>query len=89
MAIVNGLAFPIMFIGGLVIPDFVLPSYLRSFAKYYPLSMSIKAIRDMTIYNATPREALVEAWPAVLATIIVYLLGFMLFNKLIAQAAEE
>ena len=89
MAIVNGLAFPIMFIGGLVIPDFVLPPYLQGFAKYYPLSMTIKGIRDMTIYNATILGALRETTPAIIATIIVYLTGFIVFNKLLARAVEE
>ncbi len=89
VAIVNGLAFPIMFIGGLVIPDFVLPPYLQGFAKYYPLSMTIKGIRDMTIYNATILDVLKETTPAMIGTVIVYLTGFIVFNKLLARAVEE
>jgi len=89
MAIVNGLAFPIMFIGGLVIPDFALPAYLRKFAEYYPLSMTIKGIRDLTIYNATIQDTLRETTPAIIATTIIYAVGFIIFNKLLARAVEE
>jgi ABC-2 type transport system permease protein len=89
MAIVNGLAFPIMFIGGLVIPDFILPEYLRAFAKYYPLSRSINAIRKMLIYNTTPGEALAYALPALAATIITFIIGALIFNRLIAEAVES
>ena len=89
MAIVNGLAFPIMFLGGLVIPEFVLPSYLRSFADYYPLSQTIRAIRKMTIYNATPREAIMISMPSIIATIIIFIIGFLVYNRLLSIAAEE
>ncbi|MCE4601038.1 MAG: ABC transporter permease [Desulfurococcales archaeon] len=89
MVIVNAIAFPIMFIGGIVIPKFILPESLQVVADVYPLSREIEAIRRMTLYNYTPGEALAMAWPAIAGTIIVYAIGLAIFNKLLARAAEE
>ncbi len=89
MAIVNGIAFPVMFTGGIVIPDFVLPSYLKAFANVYPLSRVLKAVRQMLIYNHTPLQAVSYAAPAIAATVIVYALGALVFNRLVSKAVEE
>ncbi|MEB3756854.1 MAG: ABC transporter permease [Desulfurococcales archaeon] len=89
MAITNGIAFPIMFIGGLAIPAFVLPRTLQKFAETYPLSLTIEAIRGMTTYSRTPIWALEKSLPAIIATVIVYLLGVIVVNKLLTMAVEE
>lgn len=89
MAIVNMIAFPVMFLGGFTIPKFVLPASIRAFADIYPLSIAIEAIRDMLTYGKPPTTAITAAVPAIIATIIIYAVGLIVFNKLVARAAEE
>lgn len=89
MAIVNMIAFPVMFLGGFTVPKFLLPSGIQSFTDIYPLSIAIESIRDMLTYGETPLSALEASMPAILATIVVYTIGLVLFNRLVARAAEE
>jgi len=89
MAIVNMIAFPVMFLGGFTIPKFVLPAGIRAFADIYPLSIAIESIRDMLTYGRAPITAIMAAMPAIIATIVIYAIGLIIFNKLIARAAEE
>lgn len=89
MAIVNSIAFPIMFIGGLTVPTFVLPDVFKKFAEIYPLSLTIEAIRGMTTYSRTPIWAIEKSMPAIIATILVYIIGTLVMTRLLAKAAEE
>ncbi|MCE4628355.1 MAG: ABC transporter permease, partial [Desulfurococcales archaeon] len=89
MVIVNGVAFPVMFIGGIIIPPFVLPESLQRFASAYPLSRLVEAVRQLLVYEKTPGWALSYSLPAVAATIVVYALGFKIYNYLLAKTVEE
>jgi len=53
------------------------------------LSLTIEAIRGMTTYSRTPIWALEKSLPAIIATVIVYLLGVIVVNKLLTMAVEE
>ena len=87
-AILNSIAFPIMFIGGFTIPTFALPSWAQEFARVYPLSRAIEALRQMLTYGKSPVWALEYSASAILVTVIVYVLGALVYNKLIARALE-
>jgi len=89
MAIVNGVAFPVMFLGGFFIPRSSIPEYLRFFADYYPLSTIIESIRRMLIYDVPLSEVLQRAMPAIVTTVALYAIGVVVFNKLISRAVEE
>ena len=89
MIIVNGVAFPVMFIGGIVVPPFALPDPLRRFASAYPLSRLLEAVRQVLVYEKTPGWALDYALPAIVATIVVYAIGFRVYNYLLAKTVEE
>ena len=88
-ALVNIVAFPVMFIGGLTVPTFLLPKSLQAFAHAYPLTRMIDAARTMITYERSPGWALDYSLPALAATLLVYLLGALVYHKLLARAAEE
>ena len=87
-AILNSIAFPVMFLGGFTIPTFALPGWAQEFARVYPLSRSIEALRQMLTYGKSPLWALEYSSSAILATIVVYALGALVYNRLIARALE-
>jgi ABC-2 type transport system permease protein len=89
MAIVNSVAFPIMFIGGIVVPPFILPKPLQQFAAQYPLSRLIEATRQMLIYEKSASWALSYSLLAVIGTLVLFVIGFAIFSKLLARAVEE
>ncbi len=89
MAIVNIIAFPVMFVGGLVVPSFVLPQSLREFARMYPLSRLLEVVRSLLLYGIPVSEAFRMALPAVVATVVVYVVGLLVFVRLLERAVEE
>ena len=88
-ALVNMVAFPVMFIGGLTVPTFLLPEPLQAFAHAYPLTRMIDAARTMVTYGRSPGWALDYSLPALAATLLVYLLGALVYHRLLARAVEE
>jgi ABC-2 type transport system permease protein len=86
--VVNAIAFPTMFVGGIVIPPFTLPAPLRAFAENWPLGASLEAARHVLLGEATAGEALASITPAVAATIAVYAAGLLVYRKLLAKTIE-
>ncbi len=87
-ALVSGIAFPVMFVGGLAVPKEILPENIKWFADYYPLSRSIDAVRKMIVHGYSTGEALTYALPAVVAAIAVYLAGVLVYRKLMERVVE-
>ena len=86
--IVNAIAFPVMFIGGIVIPQFILPDPLRAFAEHWPLSVALETARRTLIGELAPAEALTRITPTIAATIAVYTAGLLSYKKLLAKTIE-
>ena len=84
----SGIAFPVMFVGGLAVPKEILPENIKWFADYYPLSRSIDAVRKMIVHGYSTGEALTYALPAVVAAIAVYLAGVLVYRKLMERVVE-
>jgi len=86
--IANAIAFPAMFVGGIVMPPTVLPGPLRAFAENWPLGRALEAARQALVGQATPSEALAAAAPAVAGVVVVYALGVIVYRRLLASAVE-
>jgi ABC-2 type transport system permease protein len=89
MALVNIIAFPVMFAGGIIVPSFILPPILKKFASIYPLSRLLEAVRSLLLYGISVKEAIIMALPAIIATVIVYGVGLAVFVRLLERAIEE
>ncbi len=87
-ALVNMIAWPVMFAGGIVIPPDIIPENIRFFAEAWPLSRALEAVRKVLIYGATPGEALEHALPAIAVTVVVYIVGFQVYARLLEKAQE-
>lgn len=88
-ALVNLVAFPVMFIGGIVVPREVLPAALQGLADVIPVSRLVEAVRMTVVYNNTAGEVLSYAAPAIAATIVLYAVGAAAYRKLIEKAVEH
>jgi len=87
-ALGNVIAFPVMFIGGFTIPKFLLPPVLQQFAEVFPLSRLIEAVRKMAVYNYTIHDALVYALPGIMGGLAIYMIGALLYRRIITIIAE-
>ena len=87
-ALVSGIAFPVMFVGGLAVPKEILPENIKWFADYYPLSRSIDAVRRIIVHGYSTSEALIYALPAIIAALAVYLAGVLVYRKLMERVVE-
>ena len=87
--IVNSIAFPAMFLGGIIIPADVLPSWASRFAMVFPQSRLTDAVRRLLLYGYAPREALSYALPAIAATVVVYAVGAVVVVRLLERSMEQ
>ena len=88
-ALANMIAFPLMFLGGIVIPDIILPTYLREFANIYPVSKLVKSMRDMIIYDIPTTNLLWDAIYGLSTAVIIYIIGFTVYRRLMQRAVEN
>lgn len=86
--IVNSIAFPAMFIGGIMIPKDFLPGWAASFAEVFPHSRLLEASRLVLIYGYTPAQAIRYAVPAIIATIVIYVVGALVVMRLLEKSQE-
>ena len=86
--IVNVIAWPVMFLGGLTIPKEILPSWAQAFAEAFPLTRLVSASRNMTVYGYSLTEALQYALPAIVATLGLALIGWLAYRRLIQYSVE-
>ncbi len=89
-AIANAVAFPLMFIGGLWIPKWMLPKTLQEFADILPISRMADAARAVIVYNQPPAEALARHTPpsVVALTLAMLLLGALVYRRLLEKSME-
>jgi len=88
-AIANMIAFPTMFLGGITIPKFLLPSSLQIFANIYPLSRIVDSIRNMAIYGWEATQAIQYSAPAIAASIAILVIGWILYRRALEKALEN
>jgi ABC-2 type transport system permease protein len=88
-AIANMIAFPTMFLGGIVIPKFLLPSSLQIFADIYPLSRIVHSIRNIAIYGWETTQAIQYSAPAIAASIAILVIGWILYRRALEKALEN
>ncbi len=86
----TAIAFPLMFLGGIWIPAWMLPEPFRTFAHYFPLSRLSDALKLMIVYGGTPLEALSMTPPVLLAAIIaVYAVGTATYRRMLSMMVER
>ncbi|MCE4610525.1 MAG: ABC transporter permease [Desulfurococcales archaeon] len=89
VALGNLIAFPMMFLGGFVVPKFILPEPIQVIAEVFPLSRLISAVRAMAVYDYTVAEGLTYALPGILMGITLYMLGALIYHRLLTRISEN
>ncbi len=87
-ALVNAIGFPVMFAGGVLVPPSALPGALGVFAAKWPLGQALEAARSVLLYGEPPSRALWSALPAMLVTAALYVLGGLVYLRLLERSAE-
>jgi len=85
VAICQAISWPLMFITGITIPKFMLPSPLRSLADVFPISLAIESVRRVVVYG--------EGWSAIVPVIpylivvsfTVYFIGAIAYSRIVAK----
>lgn len=88
MALANMLSFPLLFVGGIVIPEFLLPDYLKAFADVFPLSRLVNTMRKILIFNIPYNFILGDILYGLASAIIVYLIGAFVYRRLLTKMIE-
>ena len=91
VAAANALAFPLMFLGGIWIPSWMLPPLLRRFANIFPISRMADAARVTLVYGVDPLAAIRKYTPpAVLAaTAAMFLAALLSYRHMLLRSLEE
>ena len=86
----TAIAFPLMFLGGVWIPAWMLPEPFKTFAYYFPLSKLSDATKLMIVYGGTAVEALSMIPPALIIVIIlVYAVGSATYRRMLSILLEK
>lgn len=86
----TAIAFPLMFLGGIWTPSWMLPEPFRTFAHYFPLSRLSDALKLMIVYGGSPGEALSMIPPVLVAAIIlVYAVGSAAYRRMLSMLLEK
>ncbi len=89
-AAANAVGFPLMFIGGIVYPPWLLPGPLKMFAEIFPLSRLAEAARAVIVYGVDPATALARYTPPQLlaATLIFIAVASLAYRKRLESILE-
>ncbi len=88
-ALANMVAFPLMFVGGIVVPEFLLPDYIRTFAEFFPVSRLISTMRDILIFNIPMSSVYFDILYGLSATLIVFIIGAYVYRRLLLKTIEH
>ncbi len=89
-AVATAIAFPLMFLGGIWIPAWMLPPTLHKLALVFPVSRMADAVRAVLIYGKPPLEAIIEYTPpqVVAASVLMMVIGVAVYRRMLEQIIE-
>lgn len=76
------------FTAGIWFPTTMLPSRLRFLSSIFPVSWSINTMRDILVYEKPWSMIYVKTLGSIAATIIVFILAWLIFKKLLRKYVE-
>lgn len=79
-AVVNFVSMPLLFLAGIVVPESVLPKWVRPIANYFPLGRALKDFRLLEIYKRSASEIAPDILWLSLATLITLIIALVLYN---------
>ncbi len=88
-ALANMVAFPLMFVGGIVVPEFLLPDYIRAFAEIFPVSRMVSTMRDILVFNIPISSVYFDILYGLSATLVIFLIGAYVYRRLLLKTIEH
>lgn len=76
------------FTAGIWFPTTMLPSWLRFLSSIFPVSWSINTVRNILVYEKPWSMIYMETLGSIAATIIVFILAWFIFKKLLRKYVE-
>ena len=89
-AVATAIAFPLMFLGGIWIPSWMLPPALQRLAEVFPVSRMAEAARAVLVYGEPPLQALAEYTPpqVVALSVALMVLGVLVYRRMLERIIE-
>lgn len=89
-AVATAIAFPLMFLGGIWIPPWMLPPPLQRLAQVFPVSSMAEAARAVLVYGKPPLQALREYTPpqVVALSLALIALGVLVYRRMLERIIE-
>jgi len=88
-ALGNAIAFPIMFLGGLAIPKWMLPSWLQVLPDILPHPRLIYSITYYILGEWSLEETLSYSLPAITLSLTLLLLGALIYRRVLERIYES
>jgi len=88
-ALGNAIAFPIMFLGGLAIPKWMLPSWLQVLPDLLPHPRLVHSITYYILGGWSLEETLVHSLPAITLSLTLLLLGALAYRRVLERIYES
>ena len=84
------IAFPLMFLGGIWVPAWMLPPPLQRLAEVFPVSRMADAVRAVLVYGKTPLDALATYTPPQILglSLLLVALGAAAYRRMLERLVE-
>jgi len=89
-ALATAIAFPLMFLGGIMIPPWFLPEALQELNRLIPISMMAEGIRAVAVYGVEPSTALSQYLsPRIIAVTAAFIaVGVVAYRRMLEKSLE-
>jgi len=81
--------FPLMFLAGIIVPKWILPSYMRIIADIFPVTVGLDVVRQIAVFNKPVEALALQTLYLTLTTIIIYVAGAYVYKHRLNKFIEE
>lgn len=78
-----------VFMANIWFPREMMPPLIRFLGDYFPITWSIDVIRNIIVYQASIEEIWIDLIKVMTSTVALFMLGVMVYNKMIRKYVEE
>ncbi|RLE80992.1 MAG: hypothetical protein DRJ52_05165 [Thermoprotei archaeon] len=81
--------FPLMFLAGIIIPKWILPSYMRTIADAFPVTVGLDVVRQIAVFNKPVEALALQTVYLTLTTTATYVAGIYIYKHRLNKFIEE
>ncbi len=81
--------FPLMFLAGIIVPKWILPSYMRIIADIFPVTVGLDVVRQIAVFDKPVEALALQTLYLTLTTITIYVAGAYVYKHRLNKFIEE